>query len=144
MDFDKFFKIISYSVIICGFLALWVSGGFGIVVSALFLSVMITAWFLEDSRWYISERVGTALIVLVVPLFYIGWKFRIFGGGATETVVAGLLARLILMLSAIKLLQRKSDRDWIFLYLISFFEVLLAAGLSIETVLFIMPLGYSV
>ncbi len=132
MDFDKFFKIISYSVVICGFLALWVSGAFGVVVSALFLGVMITAWFLEDSRWYISERVGTALIVLVVPLFYIGWKFRIFGGGATEIVVAGLLARLILMLSAIKLLQRKSDRDWIFLYLISFFEVLLAAGLSIS------------
>ena len=106
MDFDKFFKIISYSVVICGFLALWFSGAFGVVVSALFLSVMITAWFLEDSRWYISERVGTALIVLVVPLFYIGWKFRIFGGGATEIVVAGLLARLILMLSAIKLLQR--------------------------------------
>ena len=132
MDFDKFFKIISYSVVICGFLALWVSGGFGVVVSALFIGVMITAWFLEDSRWYISERVGTALIVLVVPLFYIGWKFRIFGGGATEIVVAGLLARLILMLSAIKLLQRKSDRDWVFLYLISFFEVLLAAGLSIS------------
>src|SRR6185295_4880657 len=33
-------------------------------------------------------------------------------------------------LSAVKLLQDKKDRDWIFLYLISFFEVLLAAGLS--------------
>ena len=28
----------------------------------------------------------------------------------------------------------KSDRDWIFLYLISFFEVLLAAGLSFSPV----------
>jgi len=33
-------------------------------------------------------------------------------------------------LAAVKLLQRKADRDWFFLYLISFFEVLLAAGLS--------------
>ncbi|MGH9883193.1 MAG: transglutaminase TgpA family protein, partial [Pyrinomonadaceae bacterium] len=31
-------------------------------------------------------------------------------------------------------LQVKSDRDWVFLYLISFFEVLLAAGLSISPV----------
>ena len=41
-----------------------------------------------------------------------------------------LLAHLISFLSAVKLLQRKGDRDWFFLYLISFFEVLLAAGLS--------------
>src|SRR5690606_18089027 len=33
---------------------------------------------------------------------------------------------------AIKLLQKKSDRDWIFLYLMAFFEVLLGAGLSIS------------
>ncbi|MDI1241017.1 MAG: DUF3488 and transglutaminase-like domain-containing protein, partial [bacterium] len=32
----------------------------------------------------------------------------------------------------IKLLQRKSDRDWIFLYIMAFFQVLLAAGLSIS------------
>ena len=36
-----------------------------------------------------------------------------------------------LFLSAVKLLQVKADRDWLFLYLISFFEVLLAAGLTI-------------
>ncbi|HYE13697.1 MAG TPA: DUF3488 and transglutaminase-like domain-containing protein [Pyrinomonadaceae bacterium] len=34
-------------------------------------------------------------------------------------------------LSSIKLLQVKADRDWLFLYLISFFEVLLAAGLGL-------------
>ncbi|MDQ3180865.1 MAG: DUF3488 and transglutaminase-like domain-containing protein [Acidobacteriota bacterium] len=132
MSFDKFFKIISYAVVICGFLSLWVSGGFGIIVTSLFLGIIISAWFLEESRWQISERVGTALIVLVVPLFYIGWKYKIIGAGATETIIAGLLARMILILAAVKLLQKKSDRDWIFLYLISFFEVLLAAGLSIS------------
>ena len=33
-----------------------------------------------------------------------------------------------------KLLQVKKDRDWVFLYLISFFEVLLAAGLSFSPI----------
>ncbi len=131
-NFETFFKITSYLVIFCGFLSLWLSGGFGFIVTALFLSVIIGAWFLEDSKWYISERVGTVLIILVVPLFYITWKYRIFGSGETETVVAAVLARMILILASIKLLQKKSDRDWIFLYLISFFEVLLAAGLSIS------------
>ena len=44
------------------------------------------------------------------------------------------LAHLIVFLSAVKLLQLKKDRDWVFLYLISFFEVLLAAGLSFSPV----------
>src|SRR6185436_19658564 len=44
------------------------------------------------------------------------------------------LAHLIVFLSAVKLLQAKRDRDWVFLYLISFFEVLLAAGLSFSPV----------
>ncbi len=131
-NFETFFKSISYLVVFCGFLSLWVSGGFGVVVTTFFLGVIISAWFLEDSLWQISERIGTALIVLVIPLFYIGWKYKIIGVGATETVIAGLLARMILILSAVKLLQKKSDKDWIFLYLISFFEVLLAAGLSIS------------
>lgn len=131
-NFETFFKTISYLVVVCGFLSLWISGGFGSIVTSLFLGVIIGAWFLEDSRWQISERVGTVLIVLVVPLFYIGWKYKIIDGGATETVIAGLLARMILILAAVKLLQKKSDKDWIFLYLISFFEVLLAAGLSIS------------
>lgn len=130
-NFETFFKTISYLVVLCGFFSLWVSGGFGVIVTSFFLSVIISAWFLEDSRRQISERVGTALIVLVIPLFYIGWKYKIIGG-ATETIIAGLLARMILILAAVKLLQKKSDKDWIFLYLISFFEVLLAAGLSIS------------
>ncbi len=133
MNFDKFFRLISYAAVFCGFLSLWVSGTFGIVGTGLFIAVMILAWNLEGSRWQISDRVGTALIVLALPAFYFGWKFRLIEPFSTaETVVAGVLARMILSLTSIKLLQKKSSRDWIFLYLMSFFEVLLAAGLSIS------------
>src|SRR5439155_22085647 len=51
-------------------------------------------------------------------------------GIAHGSIEVAVLAHLILFLSAVKLLQRKADRDWFFLYLISFFEVLLAAGLT--------------
>src|SRR5207245_9119808 len=74
-----------------------------------------------------------------LPLFYLDWRLLpaildiqfLEGGAATRgSVEVTLLAHLILFLAAVKLLQRKGDRDWFFLYLISFFEVLLAAGLS--------------
>ena len=57
-------------------------------------------------------------------------------------MVAGVLPRLILSLTAVKLLQKKSDRDWIFLYLMSFFEVLLAAGMSISALYFASFVAY--
>ena len=132
MRFETFFKLISYLAVFCGFLALWVSGTFGIVESLGFVGVVVGAWFLEGSRWQISERVGTALIVLALPAFYLAWRFQVITPTGGETWIAGVLARMILSLTAVKLLQKKSDRDWTFLYLMSFFEVLLAAGLSIS------------
>ncbi len=132
MNFDKFFKSISYAVVVCGFLALLVSGGIGLISTILFSTVLAAAWFLENSRWQISERLGTVFIFVVVPLFYVGWKYNLIGTGDNSSAVVGMLARMILILAAIKLLQKKADRDWLFLYLMAFFEVLLAAGLSIS------------
>jgi len=132
MNFEKLFKILSYAAVFCGFFSLWISGTFGIIGTVLFICGMIAAWFLEGSKWQISERLGTVLIVLALPVFYAGWKYQFFGHSDTGAMLAGILARLILSLTAIKLLQKKSDRDWMFLYLMSFFEVLLAAGLSIS------------
>ena len=132
MTFEKFFKLLSYLAVFCGFLSLWVSGTFGIIGTALFVTASVAAWFLEGSRWQVSEKLGTALIVLALPAYFLAWKFQLITFTGRETAIAGLLGRLILSLTAIKLLQRKTDRDWIFLYLMAFFEVLLAAGLSIS------------
>ncbi len=132
MNFEKLFRLLSYATVFCGFFSLWVSGTFGFIGTGLFVGVMIAAWFLEDSRWQISERIGTALIVLAVPAYYIALRLQFFEFSSVEAMLPGILARLILSLSAIKLLQRKSDRDWIFLYIMAFFQVLLAAGLSIS------------
>jgi hypothetical protein len=93
---------------------------------------MILAWRFEGTRWQISERVGTSLVVLALPVYYFLFRFQLFDFANKETMLPGLLARLILSLAGIKILQRKSERDWMFLYLMAFFEVLLAAGLSIS------------
>src|SRR5436190_2821762 len=142
MNFEKFFKLISYAAVFCGFLSLWISGTFRIASTALFIVVVAAAWLIEGSRWQISEKVGTTLIVLALPVFYTGWKFQIITLYGSETAVAGVLARMILTLTAIKLLQKKSDRDWIFLYLMAFFEVLLAAGLSISALYLLTFVSY--
>jgi protein-glutamine gamma-glutamyltransferase len=130
MSFERTFKLLSYAAVFCGFASLWITGTFGLAGTALFVGTMALAWLLEGTRWQLSERAGTVLIVLAMPMYYLLWRMRDLG--AMETMLPGILARLILTLTAIKLLQKKSDRDWIFLYVMAFFQVLLAAGMSIS------------
>jgi hypothetical protein len=114
MSFETFFRSVSYAVVFCGFICLWVSGTFGWAGTSLFIGVMVAAWFLEDTGRQINEKVGTVLIVLSLPAFYLAFRFQVVTLYGSETAVAGILARLILALTAIKLLQKKSERDWIF------------------------------
>lgn len=141
MTFDAWFKASSYATVACGAAALAAGGGVGEGLGAAFAAVLALAWFLEGKRWQLPERAGLAVVLLSLPLFYLDWRYHESAVGASH-VNAGVVAlvHLTLFLSSVKLLQVKSDRDWLFLYLISFFEVLLAAGLSVSP-LFLAALG---
>ncbi|HKQ50767.1 MAG TPA: DUF3488 and transglutaminase-like domain-containing protein [Pyrinomonadaceae bacterium] len=138
MRFSTFFRVSSYAMVACGALALAVSDGLSAALAALFGVVLVVAWKLEGTRWQLPERVGLFVVLLSLPLFYLDWQF-LSGGTSSEKVGVSALGHLILFLSVVKLLQVKADRDWVFLYLISFFEVLLAAGLSVSP-LFLLSL----
>jgi len=126
-------------MVACGALALTVSGGLSAWLAAAFGFVLLVAWKLEGTRWQLSERVGLVIVLTSLPLFYLDWQF-LSAGPSSERVGVSALAHLILFLSTVKLFQVKADRDWVFLYLISFFEVLLAAGLSLSP-LFLLTLS---
>src|SRR5688500_5535104 len=150
MQFGTYFRLTSYATIAAAALALYVAGGVGLWLLVAFALVMIVAFKLEDSRWQLSERLALAVILVSIPFFYLDWQVLTplllpglgdavdaTGIGATQDgsiprggVEVAVLSHLILFLSAVKLFQRKHDRDWFFLYLISFVTVLLAAGLT--------------
>jgi transglutaminase-like putative cysteine protease len=140
MKFATYFRACSYATVACGTLTLAITGGIGPLLAALFFLVLLLAWRLEGSRWQLSERAGLIVVLVSLPLFYLDWRYLAIGGGARERIGIGALSHLILYLSAVKLLQVKAERDWVFIYLISFFEVLLAAGLSISP-LYLMGLS---
>ncbi len=134
MNFLTYFRAFSYAMIGVAMLALVLAGGLDYALALAFLVVMIVSWKLEGSRWQLPERIGLGIVLLSIPLFYLDWHFQKNLGEPVERLGVTALAHLIVFLSAVKLLQIKKDRDWVFLYLISFFEVLLAAGLSFSPV----------
>jgi transglutaminase-like putative cysteine protease len=152
MNFSAYFRLTSYTTIVAAALGLFIGGGVGLGLTIAFALVMIVAFKLEGTRWQLSERIALVVILVSIPIFYFDWRVLTplllngfsdardlapvgginsnAGGAAHGNIEVAVLAHLILFLSAVKLLQRKADRDWFFLYLISFFEVLLAAGLT--------------
>jgi hypothetical protein len=132
MKFATYFRACSYAMVGCGTLTLLATGGIGPLLGVVFFLLLVLAWRLEGTGWQLSERAGLIIVLVSLPLFYLDWKFLAGAGGPRERIGIGALSHLILFLSAVKLLQVKAERDWVFIYLISFFEVLLAAGLSIS------------
>src|SRR6266576_5653753 len=134
MSFEAYFRAFSYCMIGVAMIALVFAGGLNLGLALLFAGLMIVAWKCEGTKWQLSERAGLVIVLLSIPLFFLDWQYQKAIGEPVERLGVNALAHLIVFLSAIKLLQIKKDRDWVFLYLISFFEVLLAAGLSFSPV----------
>jgi protein-glutamine gamma-glutamyltransferase len=137
MEFGAYFRLMSYATIAAAVLALLVAGGVGVWLAGVFALVMLVAWRLERTRWQLTERLALVVILVSIPIFYFDWQaltpyldIQFLETGRRGSAEVSVLSHMILFLSAVKLLQRKRDRDWFFLYLISFFTVLLAAGVT--------------
>src|SRR3989442_3180468 len=136
MSLEVYFRAFSYATVAIATLALMLAGGVSGTLALVFLLFMVAAWLFEGTKWQLSERAGLVVVLLSIPLFFLDWHYQKTIGEPAGRVGVNALAHLILFLAAVKLLQVKKDRDWVFLYLISFFEVLLAAGLSFSPVFF--------
>ena len=134
MSLETYFRAFSYATIAVATLALVLAGGLNLVLALLFFAILIAAWKLEGGKWQLSERMGLVAVLLSIPLFFFDWQYQKAVGEPVGKLGVAALAHLIVFLAAVKLLQQKKDRDWVFLYLISFFEILLAAGLSFSPI----------
>lgn len=134
MSLETYFRALSYAMIAAATLALALAGGLHVVLAIVFFACMAVAWKLEGTRWQLSERMGLVIVLLSIPLFILDWYYQKSIGEPDGRLGVNALAHLIIFLAAVKLVQVKKNRDWVFLYLISFFSILLAAGLSLSPV----------
>ena len=99
----------------------------------LFGCVLALGWFVDAQslRINISQRLIFVLMLAYLPFSVVDWRIL----GFPLIVV---LIHFIFFASSFKLLQPKRRRDWLWLYVISFFEMLLAAGMMIDTTFFVL------
>jgi hypothetical protein len=125
MNFDTYFRFTSYAFIASAFAAMALTGELYAIPIAgytLALSLSFYADAKNLTRFRLREWMWRLLTALYIPFMIV--DATIF----TNRIMA--LVNLSLFASAAKLFQNKTDRDWVFLYLIAFFQMLLAAGLT--------------
>ena len=104
---------------------------------ALFSIVLILGWHIDAERlkWRISPKLVGWMMLVFLPFPFIDW----FVLGSSPIVS---LIHFIFFASTMKLIQQKRNRDWLWLYVVSFFQMLLAAGMMIDTTFFILLLVF--
>jgi hypothetical protein len=125
MNFDNYFRLISYGFIASAFSALLLTGELYAIPAMLYMLALAACFYADGkgtTRFRLREWMWRLLTALYIPFMVI--DATIF----TNRIMA--LVHLSLFASAAKLFQNKTDRDWVFLYLIAFFQMLLASGLT--------------
>ncbi|MGQ9897109.1 MAG: transglutaminase TgpA family protein [Acidobacteriota bacterium] len=138
MNIEQFFKAASYALVTGGFLTLALTGRVDTVTCILYSLALIASWFADRPglRLQISERAANWCVVGYVPFAYLDVRYL-----SSSWITA--LIHFVLFVSIFKLFQVKRDRDWVFLYLLAVFEMLLAAGLTIDALFLLLLLGFT-
>jgi transglutaminase-like putative cysteine protease len=132
---ETYFRTTSYALVTTAFLAIALTRALD-GVSIVLYSIALIACFYRDmrdaKRLRLREWMWRALSIGYVPFIFVDAQL------ISNRVLA--LVHMTLFVSAAKLFQEKRDRDWVFLYLIAFFQMLLAAGLTFNA-MFVASLG---
>ncbi|HWN97864.1 MAG TPA: DUF3488 and transglutaminase-like domain-containing protein [Blastocatellia bacterium] len=127
---DTYFRTTSYALVATAFIALALTRELD-AISIVLYSAALAFCFYRDARQAtrlrLREWMWRALSIAYVPFVFVDAVFL-----SRSRALA--LVHMTLFVSAAKLFQTKRDRDWVFLYLISFFQMLLAAGLTFNAI----------
>ncbi|MCP9496564.1 MAG: DUF3488 and transglutaminase-like domain-containing protein [Pyrinomonadaceae bacterium MAG19_C2-C3] len=126
-------RAISYGTIGAALALMLSAAGFLTVYSSgILLGVLCAAWLGEDFKWQVGKFVGAVVVItsLASYVFYLfaagDFSFASFAGRQRDSAIY-----LMLWVVFVRLFQRKSERDWLALHLLTFASALLALGLNV-------------
>jgi transglutaminase-like putative cysteine protease len=132
MSFSAYFKMASYGMLFAGFLALASTGRVDPASLVIYAAALTATWFVRLQSLRISKRMLN-LSVLSYILFYTADYFMLARDFRLTSI------HLLFFVALLKLLTLRSDRDYFYLFVISFLQLLAATTLTVS-ILFLIPL----
>jgi hypothetical protein len=125
---DRLLDVSLFALVVTGFIAVIGTGKLDVFSTALVSSAIVLRGylFLRGSRWQLSVATTTRLTVIYAFLYFIDF-FALSGTFMSATV------HMVLFILVAKLFSVHSDRDRMYLAIISFLLLLAAAILTIDT-----------
>ena len=134
LTLNGYFRLSSYVLLATSFAMLWATGQLDWLSIVGYTAALATGWMIDREAWapVLSRRAVNLLRIGYLLVLVFDW--RVIG-----TPPALVVIHFVLFVSACKLLEQKTTRDWLWLYLVAFFELLLAAGMTVDaTFLFLL------
>ena len=127
MSFDHYFKLSSYCLITSGFIAIAATGAVDAFSLVIFSIALPVSWLIDTGklRHRMSSSLMNSLALAYLPIYLIDY-LALSESFAVSTI------RLIFYAAALKLMTRSTDRDYVYLYLVSFAQLLAASTLTID------------
>ncbi len=137
MTLDRYFKLSSYALLATGTALLAATRHLDLFSLTVFAIVFLLALWIDISgaRWWDTRRWVNWLLLAWLPVALTDWY--IFGSAP-----ASVTLRFFLVSIALKLLREKRARDWLWLYALSFLQVLFAAGLMLDSIFLALLIVY--
>jgi protein-glutamine gamma-glutamyltransferase len=127
MTFARYFKASSYCLIVSGFAAIASTGRIDLFSVILFSVILAVSWFLDTASLRGRIPAHVLQIISLAYLLFFAVDYRLLSHSLVPAMI-----HLILFSAAAKLLTVSRDRDYFFLYLISFAELLAASALTVN------------
>ena len=122
MQFLFYFRLSSYLLVASGFWALLITDEYGPISSLLFAALLWGGWLVDAGK--LKLTLPRLVLNLATILFLI---FCVIDVLYLRRIMAIGLVNFLVFLQATKLLLPKKDRDYVIIYILSFFELLISS-----------------
>lgn len=137
MSLERYFIASSYSLLAVSLWMLAATRQLDAVSLLLYVGVLATGLLIDTgrTRWSLPTRWTNILVLGGLPLAWAEWQLL-----GVSPVLA--ILHFVLFTASLKLLRRKTNRDWLWLYIVSFCHVLMSAGMMVGTKFFLLLVVY--
>jgi protein-glutamine gamma-glutamyltransferase len=137
MSLERYFIFSSYAMFATGYVMLASTSQLDVFSLGLFAVVLGAGWLIDTERlsWSLGHRNANWLMAG-------GMAFPIAEWYALGVSPVTVTLHFVFFAAALKLLRRKTSRDWIWLYVVTFCQVLMTAGMMVSTTFLLLVIVY--